>query len=187
MGDCSDTTEWTRDRPAKLAWGCGTQLATECVRGPSKLRKRMTAVPTRRSQAPRAGVIYPLLPRGRATPETLLYLAGCAMLIVAVLLGLLNWKPRYSSTSEPMVVWKSDEPRLLRDTLQTSVLEGWKVNFRDAEAANLSASPVPCTELAESWFRPVANPLADGVSTKQEVPLACDWVPGEPQVVIIDR
>lgn len=145
----------------------------------------MTSSSKKRSLAHRAGASFRLPPAGQATPETLLYLVGAMLLLVGVLLGYFNWKPRYSAT-EPIVVWKNDEPRLLRDAMGSGLLESLRIEHGSREAEGQEDS-VPCTDLAENWFKPVSNPLNERNASAPGIPLSCDWTPGEPEVVIINR
>lgn len=146
----------------------------------------MTSSSTRRNLAHRAGAASLRPPEGRATPETLLYLAGAALLLVGVLLGFLNWKPRYSAT-EPIVIWKNDEPRLLRDAMRSGLLESLRIDHNSRAGVRGQGDSVPCTDLAENWFKPVTDPRNESGAATQGIPVSCEWTPGAQEVVIVNR
>lgn len=140
----------------------------------------------RKNLAHRAGALSTLPPAGRATPETLLYLAGALLLLVGVLLGFFNFKPRYSAT-EPIVVWKNDEPRLLQEAARSGLLESLRLDQSSRAAAHTQGDAVSCSDLGESWFKPVTNPHNEWGAASSGIPLSCEWTPGDAEVVIINR
>lgn len=145
----------------------------------------MTGSTIIKNLARRAGA-FRLPPEGWAAPETLLYLAGAVLLVVGVLLGYLNWKPRYSS-DEPIVVWKNDEPRLLRDAMRSGVLENLRISHSSRSAAPAQGDSVSCADLSEHWFKPITDPRNEWSAAAQGMPISCDWTPGSAEVVIINR
>lgn len=163
----------------------GTQLASDPSEDHSKLRVRMTSSSMRKNLAHRAGALPLLPPGGRATPETLFYLAGAVLVLVGVLLGYFNFKPRYSA-SEPIVVWKNDEPRLLREAARSGLLERLRFD-QSSRADQAQGVAVSCSELGESWFKPVTNPHNEWGAASDGIPLSCEWTPGDAEVVIINR
>jgi hypothetical protein len=99
----------------------------------------------------------------------------------------MQWKPRYSA-SEPLVVWKNEEPRMLRDALRAGMLEELRTNyFGGHDQDRAPGDSVLCSQLGNSWFKPVTNPYAERGADAQGLPVACEWTPGEPEVVIINR
>jgi hypothetical protein len=163
----------------------GTQLAKLESEDPSKLRLRMTSSSVRRNLAHRAGALPSLPPVGRSTPESLLYLSGAILLLVGVLLGYFNWKPRYSA-SEPIVVWKNDELRLFREAVNSGLLGDLRLTQQFRGADKNAADAIACSDLGESWFKPITDPRRPWGASSQGMPLSCEWTPGEQEVVIIN-
>lgn len=116
--------------------------------------------------------------------EALLYVGGAiAALVLVASYGWVNLKPRNHS-SEPLVVWKSETPRLLQDALRSGLVSESGVPQAEHRA---SSEGIPCSQLGASWFR--AMPEAPGAAppTASPDPLACDWTPGAQEVIVIAR
>lgn len=128
----------------------------------------------------------PHLPAGgRASFQALCYLAGAvAVVALAVGYGWVNLKTR-NPASEPLVVWKSQEPRLLLEAISTGL-----VSDSGMPQAEKRSSPegVPCSQLGDSWFRAMPDlPGNAGRHASSPDPVACDWTPGAQEVIVITR
>lgn len=143
----------------------------------------MTTSQRKISRAPRPEDLPHLPAGGRASLEALFYVAS-ALAVIALVLGYgwFNLRPR-SQSSEPLVVWKSEAPRLLQDAVRS----GLRIEPGPQVEPRLSSEGIPCSQLGESWFR--AMPEAPGArsGTTAPYPVACDWTPGAQEVIVITR
>ncbi|HSD61892.1 MAG TPA: hypothetical protein VLC55_13655 [Burkholderiales bacterium] len=110
-----------------------------------------------------------------------------ALAVVALVasLGWVSLKPRNPS-AEPLVVWKTGEPILLQEAMRAGIIP----EFGEGSAEQRSsAEGVPCGQLGESWFRAMPDlPSSNsGRSAVSPYPLACDWIPGAQEVIVINR
>jgi hypothetical protein len=147
----------------------------------------MTASIIRRSHAPRAGGVHRLPPGEQVNFETLLYTVGGALLVLALsLLGWMNLKGR-AAGSEPLVVWKNEQPAIIREALSAEMRGELVLGLRAEGMERTSPDTVRCGELAASWFEPVPDPFTNRGPAARGLPLSCEWTPGVPEVVVIHR
>jgi hypothetical protein len=85
-----------------------------------------------------------------------------------------------------MVVWKNDEPRLLREAMRSGVIENLRISHGSRATAQGQGDSVSCADLSDSWFKPVTDPRNEWGATAQGMPISCDWTPGATEVVIIN-
>lgn len=140
---------------------------------------------TRKSSAPRSEEIPHLLAGRRAFLESLFYVATVIAVVALVAsFGWTNLKSRNLS-SEPLVVWKSEEPTLLREAMRGGLIGEFPGN--PGEQGSPSEG-IPCSQLGESWFRAMPD-LPENSRRPSELPypLACDWTPEPQDVIVINR